>query len=314
MTDFRDASARTAAAALIAAFLPMAGCSSTKPSAPSGEEWRFTQTTSSARTAFDRGELAQAATLYQLALNQARAAGRDDLAAEAAYNLAACLSVRGDQARAAVLLDESAALRSGDAHFRNDVRLLSAAVARRRGAQYATQGIQSAHAVTASDSGASALQRMLASCLLGEFAADAAPPDAASAATQLRTAESLRPADAPPAAAARVAHLSARVQDLSGNSIGAARSFESAAILLREAHLGAELPGVWAEAGGAFQRAGDLNMAASCFERAARCAVGLGEAAGARPLLERAAALAARTGDTGMSGRIAALAAELPAP
>lgn len=110
----------------------VAGCGSPPPpTAPVDAE--LDRASSSARSAFDRGELPEAAMLYGQALTRARALDDPREIADAAYNLAACLMEQSQLGRARELLHEAQWELKQINQNEDDVLLLEAKIAHEQG-------------------------------------------------------------------------------------------------------------------------------------------------------------------------------------
>ncbi|HBA82992.1 MAG TPA: hypothetical protein DCZ95_02755 [Verrucomicrobia bacterium] len=109
----------------------LSGCSSPGPARQTDPD--IATAASSARLAFDQGQIERAAGLYSRGLTKARSMDDSFEIANNAYNLAACMMTLGRPEEARPLLQEAEreALRAGAA--RSDIRLMQAAAAQSLG-------------------------------------------------------------------------------------------------------------------------------------------------------------------------------------
>jgi hypothetical protein len=283
--------------------LTATGCFGPKPPAskPAGDI-ELSQELSSARAAFSRGAWAQAATLYGLALKRAEAMDDPNAIADIAYNYAAALTQGGRyaDARQALLESKTEAARAKSPSL--DILTLEARVARLQADLDAASSLADA---VLTEKSATPEQRLQAYLVKGQIAA--AHKEAAAAAESLRQARSNIGAGTSPAFAAGIEELAGEVALLEQKPAAAAERFDRQAEFLRRARLYGDMYRALGRAGAAYADAGNTQLAADRYYRAARSALAQNEGAGAQ-LLDAAD----RVGDAGMHERIARLRKSFP--
>lgn len=288
--------------------LGSAGCFNAPPPKGPPVDTELAEANNAASLAYARGQTAQALTLYQHALDRARA--MDDAAqiGSSAYNLAAVMIQARKYAPASVLLGEAERETLRAKTNVADVLLLEAKLARLQGdAGYAklyTDAVLNGawpppHPPTSETMHARQLpatpvplntqlgQRVLAHLIRGEVAI--AEDNVQEAQSELTAAQRELPPSARPALRASVAGLTARVARESGRAPQvAASAFDRQVDLLREAHLYSEMASALADAGRAYASINSL-IAADRFYRAGRSYFGQGNLEDAQKALAKAA-------------------------
>ena len=291
--------------------IALTGCGGRAPSAPV-KDLEFTQSMSSARVAFERGQMAQALLLFEQAMQKASA--RDDAAdiGEAAYNLGVCLFDDGKLARAESVL-ETARIELSRANRRtNDVRLVQAKLARRIGKSAKQDAAKLAEEVaTARD--ATPAEKTQAITLLAEIDLEAGRVDAAEkrAADARRTLPSggvsTRSRDAMESG---VVGLEARIALARGDHRKAAATFDRQASLAQSGALYGEMSTALLMAGQAYQSAGDTPTSADRLFRAARSLLAQGDRQRGYTAVKDAAIAAERAGNPELADRARQLVGE----
>jgi tetratricopeptide (TPR) repeat protein len=276
------------------------------PPVPAAQQ-ELLQLSSSARLAFERGDVPQAVTLYQRALAKARAADEAPAIASAAYNLAACHLSLGQYARARELLREARAeaVRAGGSPA--DIVLLDAKAARSQGADAEAMAIGD-QLLTDATLGAGDSHRMQVHLLKARISIQ--KRDLATARLSLDKARELEPGVKSSALAASLAELTGRALLLENQPAQAAEHLDRAAGQYKESRLYREMAQATAAAAGAWRDAGKKDLAAGRYYLAARSAFGQGDRAWARTWLALAGELSVAA-DASLSQRIKSLAGEM---
>lgn len=286
----------------------VAGCGGRKAEPPV-KDLEFTQSMSSARLAFERGQVPQAVLLYEQALR--RATARDDAAdiGEAAYNLGVCLFDAGQLDRAGPAL-ETARLELARAGQRtNDVQLVQAKLARRKGGASSTEAAAIAERVAAAKD-ATAAERCEALTLLGEIDLEAGRLDAA----RQRLAEARRALPTSgvsprsrDAMTAGVIGIEAKLATADGNHAAAAAAYDRQAQLYQSAGLFNPMGRSLLAAGRAYRTAGNPGSAADRLFRAARSLLAQVDNATGMTAAIEAVEAAKAAGDPAMTERASSL-------
>jgi hypothetical protein len=292
-----------AAAALLAA----AGCGSPRVARMDAEIERYSD---SGQQAYQRGAPGKAADYYRKALARARETDLADEVARNSYNLALCLAADGQWAEARALIAEARRGFGADSEWGLRTQVLEArwCVAAGRA------GEARALAQAALDNPARKRQPALEAEVRVVLAESLLPGDHESARRMAQAAEKAARRSKDPAARAEVARVQARLAASEGRATEAARLLDQRADWLQAARDYRAMAVALAEAGDAYQAAGNAEAAVDRGYRAARSAWGAGDAAAARRALA-----AARRAAQGVSGgewtaRLQALEAELPVP
>ncbi len=275
---------------------------------PSSADVEFTQLMSTARVAFDRGLIEQAAGLYQQALRRARLMDVATAIGDAAYNLAACRIRLGqfDQAHA-LLIEAKAEIASIHGNIA-DVQLVQAKLARLQGSPDAALMFAD-QVLSAPGSSPSDGHRLEVYLLRGQIACDR--KDADLAARELQTAVNYADRAADPALLAGLSGLAGRIHLLKKEPMMAAQAFDREASLLRHAEQYAQMMHALKHAAEAYLLAGNDGLAADRFFRTARSLFAQGEMAAAGRLAQRSLAAAENAGDQSAMARAKALLAEI---
>lgn len=296
--------------ACITALLPaLAGCGGGGPPPAPEADIELAQAENAARTAYDRGQLPLAVTLYQRALNRARAMDNPEEITTAAYNLAAVLTRTGEYGRAATLLEEAESEAWRARVPGADVLLLRAKVARLAG-DPATAVAYAERVLSQRSARPTPAHAAQAHVLQGQVAVEA--QDLATAQSELAQARTAAGAGAPPAVRASIEGLDADLLRTAGNMTGAAAAYDAQADLLREAKLYDDLPDVLAMSGDAWRAASRPRPTADRFYRAARAAAAQGRTTDAWRWLGWAQVTAPYAADPNLTARIDALREQMP--
>lgn len=272
-----------------------------------GGDHELTAATASAQLAFSQGKTALAAQLFAGALARARAMDNSAEIADAAYNLAACLIEMGQYQGARDQLDEAEAesIRAGKSGV--DVLLVKAMLARLR--KRPAEAVALAEQVLHQRPPATDTERAQAYLVKAEAACDTG--DSVTAANDLQRMNP--PTNLSPSLRARLAAARGQVDLLRKQWQSAAREFDVAADLMRQAHHYQSMSRMLADAGRAYQAAGRDGDAADDYYRAGRSAYGLGDANHSLEWIAEARAAAIRAGKAELEARATALSAEIRA-
>jgi tetratricopeptide (TPR) repeat protein len=238
------------------------------------------QLSATARKAFDRGDLAAAVTLYQRALERARAMDNPREIGRNAHNLAAPLLVldRTDEALRLLAEAERETLRAGD--DAGPIRMMRARAGWQRGAlrdAEATLDRLETDPITPE-------VRAEAYLLRAHIACDRNDPARAEA--HLARARGLIPDTAEPARRGGLLQVAGRIALLRGDAASAAAAFDAEADAWGAAGRLREMADALGRAGAQHARAGDPAAAADRIYRAARSLVAQGEVVAALRVLE----------------------------
>ena len=296
-------SAAPASLASVALLVGFCGCGSPRSAAPGDPELAAAST--SARRAFDQGRVESAAQLYQHSLARARVMDDPSAIAEAAYNLAACLTEMGRFERARVQLTEAKAeaRRAGGRVI--DILLVEAMVARLQGQPGDARAL--ADQVFRQRPSPTDIELLQVHILRGEIACDLG--DSAAAAGELKGVNDATVSSLP--LRARLAAVLGRIHLLNRNWSGAAKEFDREADLMRRARRYRSMSSGLTGAGGAYEAAGDYREAADRRYRAARSLFGLGDTAEAAGLVGAARDAARKAGAIELERRADSLAKEI---
>jgi len=260
-----------------------------------------------AQLAFGEGRLGLAAQMYDRALLRARAMDDSPAIADAAYNLAACLTEMGNYQQARDTLDEALAeaRRSGGRVI--DVLLVKATLARLQ--KKPSEVFAVAAQVLSHHPPPTAAERSQAYLVEAEAACDA--DDSHAAARYLAQVNVAALSSAP--LQARLAEARGRIAVLNKDWKGAATEFDRAAELWRGARRYSSMSHDLGHAADAYAAGGLIGFAADRYYRAARSAFGLGDAVASVKLIASARAAAKAAGVVDLVARADALAAEIKA-
>lgn len=265
-----------------------AGCASTP--APDVPEIRDTdpmivQLSSSARMAFEKGEVSTALVMYRRALDRARAVDNSREIGRNAYNLAACLIQLEDWNEAQKLLAESEreTVRAGE--DAGPILLLAAETARLRGEE--AQAAALLDRLESRDISAAA--RAQAYVIRAHLACDR--NDAAGARAHVERAGTFLAKNESPGLAGAIAAASGRVAELDADWVAAAAAFDREAAWMKHADRLPEMARALDRAGQNFVKAQQLNNAADRFYRSARSWMAQGNYIDALRVIELAAQL-----------------------
>ena len=285
---------------IAAVLLVAGGCATPKTAQFTDADWVSHSTTG--RGAYERGDYRRAADAYGRAQQRARALDNADALAVAAANGAVCL------------LAES---RAGDALAAVEEALADARVSTERRAELLAMGARACVALDRPDAaiersvGALALnpcQETRAQVLLAQSAALLKKGETDSAAQALGDGLSAKEwARQPTAIRAEREQRRGQIMAATGESSAAAKRFDEAAELWREAGRLPEMARALAEAGRQAKALGDMRGAGDRFWRAARSLWAQGRGDEAARVLEEGVACAAEAGDEDLGGRMAAL-------
>ncbi len=279
------------------------GCSTSRPARTVDPE--LSRTALSARRAFDRGRVEDAARLYGRALNQARSMDDAPEIANNAYNLAVCRVVLEDYAEAKALLEEARGEYEREGESPADLDLLEANIALREGEPDTAQVLLE-----------SALSRELAPTerldfiiLRGRVALSRGEIDAAR--TDLKEVRDRIDDETDPLQRAEVAGLAGEVLSREGDYSAAAEEFDRRTDLLRKGNQYGEMALAEKRAGEAWREAGKPTEAAERFFRAARSLYAQGDLPASLRTIEEALAAAEAGGAKALQVKIVALFNEI---
>ena len=283
------------------------GSSGSRPRVPQ-DDVQFSQSASAGMIAFERGDVTGAVKLYERALQ--RAAAMDDAAsiANSAYNLAACEMAlsRYDAASRHLAEAQYNSVKSGSG--RDEIRLLMAKVA------YLQERDGEAESIALSLSNSnSSLVRLQAQILLTAVACDLkqsalAQSRLASLGTMASTTPNLNPS-----IAAEVEKARGGVANLLGHAHEAAEHFDQETVLLRASHRYREIVHSLSRSAVAHAQAGESDLAADRYYRAARGCLALEDPSRAKLLADQAMLSAKAAHDTELVRVTEILINEIPA-
>lgn len=246
-------------------FLLLAGCGHVEPKKPADDELR--RMLENARTAFDRGQLEQAAGMYEEALDRAKLIDRPREIGNAAYNLSLILISQGDYPAA------ERHLREAQAEFeRVQENLADVLLARARLAQFQDNYSELAHlaeqALVHPQSQPEPGHRVQALVLLG--LAGLHEERLPEAERRLQQAIEAMPSDPALPLEALVVSLEGTLLRYREQPLAAANSFDEEANFWRGAQLYREMAAALRRAGESWLAGGDERNAANRLFRAAR--------------------------------------------
>jgi tetratricopeptide (TPR) repeat protein len=253
------------------ALLTLLGCATSPTSTAPPKDKELARTSNLARAAFEDGATAKAIGFYSKALGRAHAMDDATEIGNAAYNLALCHTILGqlDQASASLAEAKAAFKRSGSNPV--DVLLLEATIAQRQGKL--EQALSLADQVLSASPDES--HRFQVALLKGTVACG--QDDPASARTSLVEADTHHVANAPLLAARE--RLAGNIFLLERKPAEAAAAFDHAAVLFQEAKHYRDMALALQQAGEAYQKAGDTQLAEDRLSRAKRSLAAQGEKA-----------------------------------
>ena len=296
----------TAPAWLVFAAILVGLCGCVPNHGPTGDR-ELRAATTAAQLAFGEGQLSLAAQMYDRALLRARAMDDSPAIADAAYNLAACLTEIGDYQQARDKLDEALAeaRRSGGRVI--DVLLVKATVARLQ--KKPSEVFAVAAHVLSHQPPPTAAERSQAYLVEAEAACDAGDSQVAA---RYMAQVSVAALSSPPLQA-RLAEARGRIEVLNKDWTGAATEFDRAAERWRSARRYASMSRDLGHAADAYAAGGLNGLAADRYYRAARSAFGLGDAVASMKLIAAARAAAKAAGAADLEARADALGGEIKA-
>ncbi len=272
---------RKALSTLVLSALLAAGCASQGPVRQT--DTAIATAADTARLAFRKGSMEQAAGLYARALNRSRAVDDPFEIANNAYNLAACKMILRQYAEAGILLNEAATAAGRAGAPQEDIALLSAQAARLEG-----------HAEEARARLNTLLQqpvapeiRLQADVMAARMDADEGHLDAAVAALKKIQSSSVA-RKAGDSIRAEIEGLDAHLAQMSQRPADAAAAFDRQAEALRGAGRYREMAQALGSAAQAYLEAGQAPAAWERAYRGARSLFAQGDAAGALQQVETA--------------------------
>lgn len=243
------------------------------------------QLSTTARKAFDAGEIAAAVGLYRRALDRSRAVDNSREISGNAYNLAACLMQLGGLGEAANLLVEAEreAIRSGDPSY--PILLLAAQVAR------ATNNTAGALAILDRLEQASIKDAVKGQALVirSHLACDQGQP--ADAAVVLDRARSYAEKSEDAGLSGAIANAEGRIAILNQDWAQAAKAYDAEAAIMQKALRAGAMAEALENAGENYATSGNPQLAADRFYRSARSLMAQGNYLDALRVIERAAPL-----------------------
>lgn len=265
------------------------GCASRSPDLPPpgirDTDPMITQLSTTARKAFDAGEVASAVVMYRRALERARAIDNSQEIAANAYNLAACLLQLGAADESVKLLAEAereAARSGGD---QAAILLMSAQTARARGdASAAEATLDRLEALDVSRE-----VRGQAYVMRANIACDRQNPSMAEG--FLSRASDFAGASADSGLSAAIANVSGRIAMLEEQWLDAAVAFDREAEMMQQSLRPAEMAAALEQAGKNYIAAGKTGLAADRYYRSARSWMAQGDYLDALRVIEQAAQL-----------------------
>jgi tetratricopeptide (TPR) repeat protein len=294
-------------AAGVVSFILLLGCAGPRREQPPSQDEELTRLTRQARTGFDQGDLSQAVRLYEHALERAQLIDDAAQIGNAAYNLAVSLMGTGEYARAKSMLREAETALARAGENLADVLLVQARLAQLQGNH--PEALLLTRALTTRP-GSSPRPEHLTQAALIRGAIASARGDVAAARVALNEAKQTIGRSADPALAAGLHQLQGNVALLQDRPEAAARAFDRAVELWREAGHYRDLARALAKAGEAWEAAGNQARAAERLFRAARSGFAQEESVAAREWLQRASRLAEKAGDSRLQQRLRALESE----
>jgi tetratricopeptide (TPR) repeat protein len=289
----------------------LVGCGSPPQSAQAPVDAELERSNSAARSAFDRGELPEAAMLYEQALTRARAIDDPQEIADAAYNLAACLLRLNDLDRARQLLHEAEWELNETGQNADDVLLLEAKIAREQGKGAESVALTDRLLSQPRSNGASG-PPVAVYILRGRLALDR--HDVEAAIRELGAAGAAKAAlkgNADDLSLAAIIGLSAEISFEQHQMAKAAVQFDEEATLLAAGTDYAGMGRALSRAGDAYLAVGMRAEAADRFYRAGRCLFSLGDISAARKSLHSAMEAAAQAKASPLCDLIQALTGQL---
>jgi len=283
--------------------LSLTGCASSRQ-APSGDP-ELLAATASARAALDRGQTELASHLYERALARARLMDDSHGIADAAYNLAACLTDLGQYQSARVNLSEAKAEGRRAGGRITDVLLLEAMVARLQNNPAEARAL--AEQVLQQRPPPTDAEVLQVRILKSELACDAS--NSALAAQELRGAKDLNTFSL--TLRARLAGARGRIHLLEKEWKSAAAEFDREADLMRQARRFRSMSRALQQAGGAYEAAGLNAPAADRYYRAARSLFGFGDSDDSIRLITSAISAAQKAGAADLAMRAQLLSAQI---
>jgi tetratricopeptide (TPR) repeat protein len=278
----------------LGAALLAAGCATTPPGgAKQAVDPSIAQYASSARAAYERGDLAHAAAFYERALTRARATESGEEVARTGCNLAACLLMQGEADRARAILREAQAefVRAG---LSPAPALLLAAKAERLAGNPAEARSLVDRAV---ESGPEPHLLAEAELLLAEMACEG--EDKSEARIRLESARKLlgKTRDSAAGVEATWAGVAGHIELLDEHPYAAAVQFDRQVRFLRLSGQFRDMAAALETSGYAYYAANMSADAADRFYRSARARFSQGNAVAALKTLQHALVVAEEAGD-----------------
>ncbi len=279
---------------LVSLFLFAGGCASRSPTKRVPSDTELTRTMSAARTAFSRGSINEATTLYRRALSQARAIDNPSAIADAAYNLSACYTRKGRYGKAIDLLEEAKAETLRSQGNLTDVLLAQATVARWQGDS--EQALLFANQVISHEaSDPQNSHKLQVYVLRGHIACDKG--DVGLALSELKTAIRYGDVVSDPVLKAGLSGLTGRITLLNQEPMKAAQAFDREVAFIKLSNQRQGMVQALKKAAEAYLSAGNNQLAADRFFRGARSAFAQNDLAGAIKLGEMALLTAEKAAD-----------------
>lgn len=292
----------------LVSFMALISCGTSVRPKEEASDAEFATAMSAGRAAFDQGQIEQAATLYQRALQRARLMDNAVAIGDAAYNLAACHIRLGqyEKARSYLAVAKTEVLSiQGDI---TDILLVEAKVARLQG-QPAEALALTDQILSGSGSPTTNSHRLQAHLLRGQMACD--KEDAALAVRELQLAEKMAAGVSDTGLRAGLSRLAGRIHLIKKEPFRAGREFDREASLLQEAEQYAQMTGALQSAAESYLQAGKYRLAADRFFRAARSSFAQGQNSVALKLGNLSLSAADNAGDQRIAARARALLDEI---
>lgn len=287
----------------------MLGCATGQPNPPPASpetDPMIAQWTANAQQAFDRGTIAQAVTLYQMALERATMADDSAAIGQIAYALATCEATLGNlaHARASLVTAERALKRSGSSTA--EAVLLDASLARRLGDMDAAAKLLDSlpfRDLSIDQNIQANLLRALVACDRNQLS---------EAEGYLAAAESLLPKKPAPLELARLHEVAGKLYTLSNRLPLAADHYDQQALMLRKAGHFREMADALNRSGDVWMQMGKVEQAGDRYYRAARSFMAQGDSIAALQVIDKVVSLD-REGleDTDVMREIASLFEEI---
>ena len=266
----------------------MLGCATRQPNPPPARletDPMIAQWTANAQQAYDRGTIAQAVTLYQMALERATMADDSAAIGQIAYALATCEATLGnlEQARASLMTAERALKRSGSSTA--EAVLLDASLARRLGDMDTAADLLGSlpfRDLSIDQNIQANLLRALVACDRNQLS---------EAEGYLAAAESLLPKKPAPLELARLHEVAGRLYTLSNRLPLAADHYDQQALMLRKAGHYREMADALNRSGDVWMQMNKVEQAGDRYYRAARSFMAQGDSIAALQVIDKVVSL-----------------------